>query len=91
MNGFGDPRYPTWYPTFVRKTSVYLSDEEIARLAALAEREGTSQADVIRRAIRTYEPERPGDRNFAIIAVADGPGDSVADIPDEELLQGFGA
>ena len=75
----------------MRKTSVYLSDEELARLATLAEREGTSQADVIRRAIRTYEPERPGDRNFALIAVADGPGTSVADVPEEELLKGFGS
>ncbi|MGH9092208.1 MAG: ribbon-helix-helix protein, CopG family, partial [Acidimicrobiales bacterium] len=35
---------------------MYLNDEEIARLAALAEREGTSQAEVLRRAIRLYEP-----------------------------------
>jgi predicted DNA-binding protein len=75
----------------MHKTSVYLSPEEIARLAALAEREGTSQAEVIRRAIRLYEPERKGDRNFALIAIADGPGGSIADIPEDELLKGFGA
>ena len=33
---------PTWFPTSVRKTSVYLSPDEVARFATLAEREGTS-------------------------------------------------
>jgi predicted transcriptional regulator len=74
----------------VRKTSVYLNDEELARLAALAEREGTSQAEVLRRAIRLYEPERHGDRSFSLTGVAEGPGGSVADLTDEELLEGFG-
>ena len=74
----------------MHKTSVYLTSEEIARLAALADREGTSQAGVIRRAIRLYEPERKGDRNFALIGVADGPGGSIADVPEGELLEGFG-
>jgi Ribbon-helix-helix protein, copG family len=75
----------------VHKTSVYLSAEEIARLATLAKREGTSQAEVIRRAIRVYEPERRGDREFSIVGVAEGPGGSVADLTDDELLEGFGA
>ena len=82
----------------MRKTSVYLTSEEIARLAALADREATSQAEVIRRAIRLYEPERKGDRNFALIgiadgpggSIADGPGGSIADVPEGELLEGFG-
>ena len=74
----------------MHKTSVYLTSEEIARLAALADREGTSQAEVIRRAIRLYEPERKGDRNSALIGVADGPGGSIADVPEGELLEGFG-
>lgn len=74
----------------MQKTSVYLSSEESARLAALAEREGTSQAEVIRRAIRLYEPERAGDRDFALIGIAEGPGGSIADVPEDELLEGFG-
>ncbi len=77
----------------MHKTSVYLAAEETARLAALAEREGTSQAEVIRRAIRLYEPERKGDRDFALIGAADdlgSPRSSIADVPDDELLQGFG-
>ena len=46
---------------------------------------------MIRRALRTYEPERRGDRNFMLVGCADGPGGSVADIPEEELLEGFGS
>lgn len=75
----------------MHKTSVYLSPEEIARLATLAKREGTSQAEVIRRAIRLYEPERRGDRDFALAGSGDGPGDSLADLSEDDLLEGFGA
>jgi predicted transcriptional regulator len=75
----------------VHKTSVYLSDDETARLATLAKREGTSQAEVIRRAIKEYEPERRGDRDFVVVAVADGPGGSIADLTDDELMAGFGS
>ena len=82
---------PTWYPTWMRKTSVYLTADEIARLARLAEREGTSQAEVIRRAIRVYEPETRGDRNFSLARSADGPGGSMADLSEGELLEGFGS
>ena len=74
----------------MHKTSVYLTDEEIRRLGRLAAHEGTSQAEVIRRAIRVYQPERPGRRDFALIGVAEGPGGSIADVPEEELLDGFG-
>ncbi|MGH9092291.1 MAG: CopG family transcriptional regulator [Acidimicrobiales bacterium] len=74
----------------MHKTSVYLNDEELARLAALADREGTSQAEVLRRAIRLYEPERHGDRNFTLVGIAEGPGGSIADLTDEELFEGFG-
>ena len=74
----------------MRKTSVYLSATEAARLAVLAEREGTSQAEVIRRAIRVYRVRPPVERNLSLLAVADGPGGSIADVPEEQLLEGFG-
>jgi hypothetical protein len=82
--------YPTCYPTFMHKTSVYLSPEDLVRLSTLAEREGTSQAEVIRRAIRMYLPVRQGDRDFSLFAVVDGPGGSVADVNEEDLMEGFG-
>lgn len=75
----------------MRKTSVYLPDEDAARLADLARQEGISQADVIRRAIRTYVPSQRGNRDFALSRVGEGPGGSIADVPDDELLDGFGA
>lgn len=75
----------------VTKTSVYLSEAELALLALLAEREGTSQAEIIRRAIRRYESEDRHDRQFDMAACADGPGGSVADIVEEDLLAGFGS
>jgi metal-responsive CopG/Arc/MetJ family transcriptional regulator len=74
----------------VRKTSVYLTDDEVVRLALLAEREGVSQADVIRRAIRQYIPEQRGSREFSLSRSGSGPGGSIADIPEDELLEGFG-
>ena len=73
------------------KTSVYLTEDEVARLAKIAHREGLSQAEIIRRAIRSYEPRRPSDRHFALARIADGPGDSVADLDERDLLDGFGA
>lgn len=74
----------------MKKTSVYLTDAERERLAWLAEREGASQAEIIRKAIVSYVPDGRGDRNFAGLASAEGPGDSVADYEEEELLEGFG-
>jgi predicted transcriptional regulator len=75
----------------VRKTSVYLTDAEAARLAALARIEGTSQAGVIRRAIEQYVPAQRASRDFALSGCASGPGGSVADVDEAELLDGFGS
>jgi hypothetical protein len=74
----------------MRKTSVYLSDAAAERLARLAELEGRSQAAIIRDAIARYEHPVIGDRNFAMFNTGRGDGRSVADIPDEELYEGFG-
>jgi predicted transcriptional regulator len=75
----------------VRKTSVYLTEAEAARLAALARIEGTSQAGVIRRAIEQYVPAPRASRDFALSGCASGPGGSVADVDEAELLDGFGS
>jgi len=74
----------------MRKTSVYLSEADAERLAHLAELEGRSQAAIIRDAIARYEQPVVGDRNFAMFDTGTGDGRSVADIPDEELFEGFG-
>lgn len=73
-----------------RKTSLYLDDMDVERLRRLAQREGRSQAEIVRAAIAAYEAQRTPDRHFALTASGSGDGRSVADIPEEELLVGFG-
>jgi predicted DNA-binding protein len=75
----------------VKKTSVYLCDHEIERLERLARQEGTSLAEMIRRAIFAYTPRPSRNRDFALARVAKGPGTSVAETAERELLQGLGA
>lgn len=74
----------------MRKTSVYLDDEDARRLAALAEMEGESQSEVLRKAIRSYVPRPRGQRRFALDGAGEGPGGSIADIDEDVLLEGFG-
>ncbi|MBI3973956.1 MAG: ribbon-helix-helix protein, CopG family [Chloroflexi bacterium] len=75
----------------MRKTSVYLEDNQVQQLRRVAERERRSQAEVLRDAIKAYVERAARERDFVMAGVAEGPGDSVADIPEEELLKGFGA
>lgn len=74
----------------MKKTSIYLEEIHLERLRQAAEQEGRSQAEVIRDAIIRYTTERKPDRNFAMAGIARGDGTSVADIPEEELMRGFG-
>jgi predicted DNA-binding protein len=78
----------------MRKTSVYLSELESRRLAELAESEGRSQAEIMREAILTYVPRRPGDVDFALATGfdrIDSDPRPISEIPEAELLEGFGA
>jgi predicted DNA-binding protein len=77
----------------VRKTSVYLTERESRRLAELARSEGRSQAEIIREAITAYVPAGKGDGDFALavgFARIDGDPRPISEIPEEELLDGFG-
>ena len=77
----------------MRKTSVYLEDQQAERLARLARLEGRSQAEILREAVATYEPPTPRDRSFEVaagFARIDGDSRPISQIPDEELLEGFG-
>jgi len=74
----------------MKKSSIYLTDEERDRLKKLAKKEGRSQSEVIRSAIGSYADSRPSDRNFSMAGAWEGNGSSVADIPEDELLKGFG-
>ena len=77
----------------VRKTSVYLDDQQAERLARLARQEGRSQAEILREAVSTYEPPASRDRSFEVaagFARIDDDSRPISEIPDEELLEGFG-
>ena len=74
----------------MRKTSVYLDEADARRLARLAAEEGVSQSSMLRKAIRAYVPApRPG-RRFALDGAGEGPGGSVAEVDERELMAGFG-
>jgi predicted DNA-binding protein len=78
---------------FMRKTSVYLDDGLADRLSRLAQQSGRSQAEILRAAIAAYDPVPAGDRDFALAAgfprIDDDPC-PISEIPDAELLEGFG-
>jgi Ribbon-helix-helix protein, copG family len=74
----------------MRKTSVYLDQDQAQRLARLAAQEGRSQAEILREAVASYQPKPSQDRNFALTGSGHGDGSSIADVPEEDLLEGFG-
>jgi predicted DNA-binding protein len=76
-----------------RKTSIYLENAQREHLRTLAKRTGRPQAQLIREAIETYEPSPSANRNFAL-AVGferiDSDPRPTSEIPDDDLLAGFG-
>jgi len=86
--------YAVPYTERMRKTSVYLNDEQADRLVALARDEGRSQAEILREAIAAYRPPSSQDRGFALAAGwkrIDADPRPISEIPERELLEGFGA
>lgn len=82
------------YTVFVvRKTSLYLDDEQADRLARLARAEGRPQAEIVREAIACYRPRPKRDRNFAVAGNferIDPDRRPISEIPEDELMRGFG-
>jgi predicted DNA-binding protein len=74
----------------MRKTSVYLDELQAERLARLARQEGRPQAEILREAVAQYQPKPSEDRNFALAGSGQGDGTSIAAVPEEDLLEGFG-
>ena len=74
----------------MKKTSVYLEDSDVERLRRIAAEEGRSQAEIVRAALSAYEQARNLPRAFALEGAWAGDGSSVADVPEEDLLVGFG-
>jgi predicted DNA-binding protein len=77
----------------MRKTSIYLNDEQADRLARLARAEGRPQAEIVREAISCYRPALKRDRNFALAGNferIDADSRPISEIPEDELMRGFG-
>lgn len=77
----------------MRKTSIYLDDELVERLARLARAEGRSQAEIVRDAISRYRPRPKRDRNFVLAGNferIDADHRPISEIPEDELMRGFG-
>lgn len=77
----------------MRKTSVYLDDEQAQRLARLAREEGRPQAEILREAVAAYRSPSSPDRSFALAAGfqrVDADPRPISEIPEDELLEGFG-
>ena len=74
----------------MKKTSVYLTESEAETLRNLAEREGRSQANILREALAAYDEQTLPDRDFEMDGIFEGDGTSIADVPDAELMKGFG-
>lgn len=67
-----------WYPTYgMRKTSVYLSDEDAEQLRRASLREGLPQAELIRAGVRHVIAESGADRReFHSLGKGRGGGES---------------
>ncbi len=81
------------YTGGMRKTSIYLDDSGAERLSRLAREEKRPQAEIIRDAIAAYRPEAIGDRDFSLargFERIDSDPRSISDIPEDELMRGFG-
>ena len=74
----------------MKQTRVYLTEAEADLLRNLSEREGRSQAAVLRAALPAYEAQTFVPRYFSLDGCVTGDGTSIADVPDEELMKGFG-
>jgi predicted transcriptional regulator len=81
------------YTAPMRKTSIYLDESGAERLARLAREEKRPQAEIIRDAIAAYRPESKGDRDFGLargFERIDRDGRLLSEIPEDELMRGFG-
>ena len=69
---------------------VDLDDDDIHWLRDVADTLGQTEEDVIRAAVRHYIGASRRPRVFSMSGIDEGDGSSIADIPEEELLKGFG-
>jgi len=70
--------------------TVMLSEEQIERIRRMAKTVMKSEDQFLSDIIDRYAVESGQERRFAMEGIVRGPGGSVADIPDDELMKGFG-
>ena len=78
-----------WYRIYVKKTSLYLDEDVDAALARLAEQQGITKAELIRRSLRETAAAAPRPR-ISAIGVGGGPGDVSTDVDQHLTETGFG-
>lgn len=77
----------------MKKTSVYLSEEERRALREAADAHGLSQAQIIRKAITLFTEQRRGPRQLSLAGSGSWEGRSVSEMTPEEfdeLMEAFG-
>jgi hypothetical protein len=87
-----DPGMPyRWYHTSMRKTTVYLEDEEADGIRRLAAETGKSQADLIREGVRRVLRRSP-NRKFHSMGIGEAAGKQhrVGWTPSEVYRKAFG-
>jgi hypothetical protein len=70
--------------------TVMLTDEQIERIRRMAETVMKPEDQFVRDIIDRYTVESGFERYFAMDGAGRGPGGSIADVPEEELMKGFG-
>jgi predicted DNA-binding protein len=73
-----------------KQYTIMLDDEQVERLKRMAETEMKTEDQLLRDIIKRYAVERGHERVFAMDGAGRGPGRSVADVPEDELMKGFG-
>ena len=74
----------------MKQYTITLDDEQAERLQRMAATEMKSEEQLLHDLIARYAVESGHERVLAMDGIVHGPGGSVADIPEEELMKGFG-
>jgi predicted DNA-binding protein len=74
----------------MKQYTITLDDEQVERLKRMAETEMKTEDQLLGDIIRRYAVESGHERVFAMDGAGRGPGGSIADIPEDELMRGFG-
>src|SRR4051794_35942679 len=74
----------------MKRYTISLDDEQVERLQRMAHTEMKTEDQLLSDRINRYAVESGHGRCFAMEAAGRGPGGSVADISDDELMRGFG-